>query len=288
MADPANAQDPERWQPFEPRAYRLVNSVAFLPDDRAMIVALFTRQVFAHRGQRDTASAPELGLFLAQREGTGWSEPELLSVSGRFADYEPALAPDGSLLVFNSKRPWPDGRVPTRNDLWFAERTGSSWGTPRPIDGINSFDLEESYPTITRDRSLLFVRGPTREGTDEFDLYETQMMPNGSFSPAARVSVSTDRFGEGDPWVHPDREYLIFTRWDPAAGWQQTCDLYIAFRAGPGWTVPVPLTEINTPAPDYAAAVSPDGEWLYYRAGGPFLRRPLAPLLQAARARSSQ
>ena len=70
---------------------------------------------------------------------------------------------------------------------------------------------------------------------------------------------------------------MIFTRWDHRAGWQQTCDLYISFRGTIGWTVPVPLTELNTPQPDYAAALSPDDRWLYYRAGDSTNASHLAP-----------
>jgi hypothetical protein len=69
-------------------------------------------------------------------------------------------------------------------------------------------------------------------------------------------------------------------------GWQQTCDLYISFRGTIGWTIPVPLTELNTSTPDYAPALSPDGRWLYYRAGGRYLRRALDPVLDSARART--
>ena len=125
----------EPFRLFAVRPYRLVNSVAFEPDDGTMIVALFHREVLAHRGMRVDSTAPELGLYQTRRLETGWSEPELLPVSGQYSDYEAALTPDGNTLVFNSKRPWPDGRIPDRNDLWLAERGPAGWGAPRPIAG---------------------------------------------------------------------------------------------------------------------------------------------------------
>ena len=45
----------------------------------------------------------------------------------------------------------------------------------------------------------------------------------------------------------------------------------------------VPLDSLNTDGPDYGAAVSPDGEWLYYRANGRFLRTALGPVLEEYR-----
>ena len=277
------AQDTaEPFVPFEARAYRLVNSVAFSADDQTMYFTLFYRDVLAQRGRPDTTAAVT-ALFRSQRRDNGWSEPELMPFSGTWSDYEPALAPDGSLLIFNSKRPQADGRIPTRNDLWMVHRQGDGWSQPRPLQTLNSFDLEESYATIDRERRIVFVKGPVREGGDDFDLYETRLGPSGTVEAPRRLPFSDDRFGEGDPQLAPDGSFLIFTRWDHQIGWQQTCDLYIAFRTGTGWSEPVPLSALNTPRPDYAAALSSDGRWLYYRAGGPLQRRLLAGALAAVR-----
>jgi hypothetical protein len=275
----------EPFQPFQPRAYRLVNGVAFDGSDDRMIFALLNREVLAHRGGPDS-TAPETALFTSTRTPDGWSEPERLPFSGSYPDYEAALSPDGNTLLFNSKRPYPDGRTPTRNDLFLVERRAGVWGTPRPLAAINSFELEESYATMDTARRVVFVRGPLVEGGDDFDLYEFTLSADGVPGEPLGLPFSGPEFGEGDPQLARDGSFLIFTRRDHRVGWQQTCDLYISFRGTVGWTIPVPLTEINTPSPDYAAAISPDGRWLYYRAGGRYQRRLLAPVLDSARART--
>jgi hypothetical protein len=275
----------EAFRPFEQRAYRLVNSITFEPDDQAMFVTLFYGEALAHRGRPDSTAA-ELGLFRTSRLGTGWGEPELLPFSGSYSDYEPALSPDGSVLLFNSKRPYPDGRVPEHNDLWMAERADGVWGEARPLASVNSFDREESYPTIDRYSRVVYVRGPTSPDLDDYDLYETSLLPDGSTAEPQRLPFSDGRFGEGDPQLARDGTFLIFTRWDRELGWQASCDLYVAFRRGDAWSEPVPLTDLNTPGADFAAALSSDERWLYYRAGGRLVRRPLAPVIASARARS--
>lgn len=278
-------QAPEEFQPFQARAYRLVNGPAFDGSENVMLFALLNREVLAHRGRPDS-TAPETGLYVASRSGGAWSEPSLLPFSGSYADYEPALSIDGTTLLFNSKRPYPDGRTPTRNDLYMVERRDGMWGQPRPIPGINSFELEESYGTMDSARRVVFVRGPTREGTDDFDLYEFTLRADGSASEPMNLPFSGEEFGEGDPLLARDGSYLIFTRWDYRVGWQQTCDLWISFRGTVGWTIPVPLVELNTTSPDYAATLSPDGQWLYYRTAGRYLRRAIGPVLDSARART--
>jgi hypothetical protein len=282
----AASQAADVFQPFEQRAYRLVNGVAFDGNEQTLLFALLHREVLAHRGRPDTA-APETGIYTSQRAPNGsWTEPALAPFSGAFADYEPALAVDGSFLLFNSKRPYADGRIPTRNDLFIVERRAGAWSAPQPLPLVNSFDLEESYATIDSAQRVIFVRGPSTEGTDDFDLYEFTFRADGSISEPSGLPFSGPEFGEGDPQLARDGSFVIFTRWNHQVGWQQTCDLYLSFRTTHGWTIPVPLLELNTSAPDYAAALSPDGRWLYYRSGARYLRRPLQPVLDSALART--
>jgi hypothetical protein len=271
----------EPFRPFAVRAYNLINGVAFDGNDDAMIFALLNREVLAHRGRPDT-TAPVTGLYSSRRTGEGWSEPELLPFSNGHVDYEPALATDGSFMLFNSKRPYPDGRTPSRNDLFIVERRDGSWGAARPVPQVNSFDLEESYPTIDSARRVIFVRGPVVEGGDDFDLYEFTLGADGTPTMPVGLPFSRPEFGEGDPQLARNGSFVIFTRWDHRVGWQQTCDLWISFRGSVGWTEPVPLVELNTPQPDYSPALSRDGRWLYYRAGGRYQRRLLAPVVAAA------
>lgn len=280
----AAVQQGTSFVPFEPRAYRLINSVAFSSDDSTMYFALLNREVLEHRDVPD-AAAPETGIFSARRTAEGWTEPEILSFSGVFDDYEPTLTADDTLMVFNSRRPYPDGRTPERNDLWMVARDAEGWGTPARIDAISTFASEESYGTLTADRTLIFLRGrPAPSDEVSYDLYEARMI-DGRFAAPTRHPVSTDRWGEGDPWVAPDGSYLIFTRWDESIGWTETVDLYIAFNNEGRWSTPVALDELNTDRADYGAAVSADGEWLYYRANSRFQRVLLAPVLQEYRSR---
>jgi Tol biopolymer transport system component len=260
-----------------------VNAVAFSPDGREIFAALLHREA---QGVDSASGAPEVSLYHSVRtEAGGWSAPTLMPFSGRFEDYEPAVAPDGSMLVFNSRRPHDDGRTSRHNDLWVVRREGAGWGAPRMIRELSTFDADESYATLTRDGRIIFHVWRALGGSrGRSDLYEARLR-DGRFQAPTRLPLSTDDLAEGDPWVAPDGSYLVFTRWPQEGDWQTTCDLYIAFADGVRWTSAVPLTELNTPGPDYAVTVSPDGERVFYRAGNEYIERPFAPVLAAARAR---
>ena len=271
------AQTPEPFRPFEPHAYRLVNSIAFSPAGSEMYFALYAREVRAHRGE-SPEGAPEVGLYRSTRGGSNWSEPEIVSFTGSYHTYEPTISPDGTLMVFNSSRPYPDGRMPERNDLWMSERTNGEWGSPRRIAEISTFDAEESYGALAGDGTLVFLKQVEVAGGSSYDLYQSRYI-DGHFEAATRHPVSSDRWGEGDPWLSPDGRTLIFTRWDDEVGWAETVDLYIATRDADGWSEPEPLTELNTEGADFGVAASPDGRWLYYKNGPTFMRVDLESAL---------
>lgn len=69
-----------------------------------------------------------------------WSKPQIAPFFGRWLDLEPAMAPDGSFLVFASNRPADGGGKPldgkfnrktfpgNGGNLWRVDRIGDTWG----------------------------------------------------------------------------------------------------------------------------------------------------------------
>lgn len=280
----ASAQAPEPFRPFEAPAYRLVNSIAFSPSGSEMYFALFDREVRTHRGE-SSEGAPEVGLYRSTRGASGWSAPELVPLTESYHTYEPTITPDGALMVFNSIRPYPDGRMPERNDLWLSERTDGAWAAPRRITELSTFEGEESYGALAGDGTLVFMKEVRSADGSHYDLYESRLQA-GRFSPPTRHPVSSDRWGEGDPWLSPDGRMLIFTRWDDEIGWSETVDLYIATRGADGWSEPQPLGALNTDGADFGVASSPDGRWLYYKTGANFWRVDMESIVGAFRSPS--
>lgn len=44
-------------------------------------------------------------ILVSHADGAGWTRPRITAFSGRWRDLEPAMAPDGSRLIFASSRP---------------------------------------------------------------------------------------------------------------------------------------------------------------------------------------
>lgn len=278
---PVFAQEP--FPPFDRDEYPIVNSVAFSADGDELFFALLYHSYLENRGL-SIEGAPETAMFSLRRDGEVWSDPELMSFSGQYDDYEPTLSADGQLIVFNSKRPYADGRQPEINDLWMSARgDDGEWGTPMRVQPITSFLNEESYASLSSDNQLVFMQSnEDPSGRVDHDLYYTRVV-DGSFQPARRHPVSSAEFGEGDPWLARDGSYLIYTRWDDDIGWGDSVDLYASFYHGETWSEPVALATLNTPAAEFGVAVSADEQWLHYYRDYEILTVPLQPILERYR-----
>src|ERR1700761_1654541 len=61
-----------------------------------------------------------------------WTEPAIASFSGKYKDFNPFMAPDGSKLFFISNRPGP-GKTTPDGDIWMVSKRGQGWGEPENI-----------------------------------------------------------------------------------------------------------------------------------------------------------
>lgn len=85
-------------------------------------------------------------IYVSHRAGSRYQAPQAVAFSkGVISDYDPAVAPDGSFIVFSSDRP------PTpqnHSGLFVAFRTGDGWRRPEPL-GVYGYEARLSPDTHT-------------------------------------------------------------------------------------------------------------------------------------------
>ncbi len=186
-------------------------------------------------------------------------------------DESPSLAPDGSLLLFSSRRDVPGwGPVRPGNNLWMVERTSGGWSRPVPLPGeVNRPRLDggRGAPERSETGPLLLADGTLLYATDEeaewgSDLYMAERRGDRFVSPQ-RLRISSTGH-ESHPALSPDGRFLVFQsiRDRRAPG---ELDLYVSERTWYGWGPPRLLPPpINTPDNDGAPSFSPDGRFLFF------------------------
>jgi hypothetical protein len=222
--------------------------------------------------------ARERTILVSHRVGESWSEPEIAPFSGVWGDSAPAMAPDGSFLLFVSNRPASAGGAaldgewgyPTRlqfagrgGNLWRVDRRGDSWSDPvRLPDAINRGSAVFE-PWIVADGSLYFMDAhlPGR-----FRLYRSQYAA-GVYQDPVPLPFGDGTWSDVDTTVAPDESFLVLasTR-PPVAPDTQTHGLFIAFRRGDTWGDLVYLGAAISPvgADQIQPRLGPDHRMLYF------------------------
>lgn len=219
------------------------------------------------------ANSKDYFIMESHRLKGGWSSPEVAPFSGRWRDLEPALAPDGSYMIFASSRPLPGSDTPPDGswggqphpgkggNLWRVDRKGKGWGEPKRLpDTVNrSFNIFS--PTIAANGDLYFMEA-AGEGL-HFRLFMSALK-DGVYQPPVPLPFTAGEYGGVDAAVAPDESYLVFSSNRPPAPTGQS-DLFIVFRKDGVWGEPQHLPDsINAFAPAYESHLSSDGQTLYF------------------------
>jgi Tol biopolymer transport system component len=216
------------------------------------------------------SNAEQSVILVSRREANGqWETPQVAPFSGEWNDMEPAMAPDGSFLVFVSDRPDGEARKPVEGffngkpqkggRLWRVARNGEHWSAPVLLPTAVNTGTSIFAPSVANDGSLYFMT--TDAVTGRFRLYRSQFR-SGGYESAIALPFSDGSVSDVDPAVAPDESFLIFGSGRNKA---RGMDLFVAFRQGDGWSRPVYLgDDVSSPLSDAEPRLSADGSELYF------------------------
>ena len=268
-ACPAQAAGPEIFARSVISLPVSVAAPAFTPDGRT---------VYFHRKEGEQRT-----IYVSSKIGEIWSAPVVASFAEQWINIEPAIAPDGSYMIFASNRPverngkvldgnWGNKAEPGRGgNLWRMDRAGSGWSPPRRLPAEINQGSSVFAPAVSGDGTLLFMK-PGVDG--RFHLFEAY--PRGSGYDVQPLPFSNDGDGisDYDPAIGKDGSYLLFcsTR-DQAQG----SAIYIAFRKADGaWSTPQRLPEALNSASDVTELrLSPDETRIYFAHDNSIWSEPL-------------
>ena len=215
-------------------------------------------------------------IVVAHRRGDSWTVPEVLPFSGRWADSDPAMAPDGSHMVFVSNRPaaepgaeldgewgYPERKVQKGlgANLWRVDRRGDGWGpATRLPDSVNR-GTAVFEPSIVADGSLFFMDAHV---PGRFRFYRSQYESGGYLAPEP-LPFSDGTWSDWDATVAPDESFMVFASDRPPVVDTHGDHLFIVFRDGGAWRRIAHLGAINdAQAGSVKPRLGPDHHTLYF------------------------
>ncbi|MET3651253.1 TolB family protein [Dyella japonica] len=228
-------------------------SPVFSPDER---ITVFSR-----------GEGVDRHLYISERTSKDWTAAAPAPFSGHWMDLEPAMAPDGSYLVFVSNRPAHDGgaaldgyfngkpRPGRGGNLWRVSRMAHGWGAPQRLPDVINDGTSVFSPAVAADGSVYFMKPDPVSG--KFRLYLSRRK-EGQYQAASPLSFSDGTAGDYDPAVAPDQSFVVFSSSRPPSTTSGSA-LFIAFATAQGWGPPQPLGILGI-----EARLSPDLATLYY------------------------
>jgi len=139
-------------------------------------------------------------------------------LNSRVSDFAPSLAPDGSFMVFNSKR-----HGQKYQDIYISHYQKGSWSEPEPMRTLNS-PYNDETPYVSMDGTLI-IFASDRDGSFEmprnsqgqvkvsFDLYWSRKVKEQWTRPVKLAGSVNTIFHERMPSLSPDGNTIYFTRW---------------------------------------------------------------------------
>ncbi|HTD95009.1 MAG TPA: hypothetical protein VK644_14385 [Chitinophagaceae bacterium] len=192
-----------------------------------------------------------------------WSEPSIVSFSGKYIDIDPFVTADGNTIYFSSNRPVHEGDTARSDmDIWKTDRMRTGWGKPVHLgEAINS-PTDEYYPTLT-DAGVLYFGSARSGGRGSSDIYRSAPV-NGDFITAENIgTVINTPDNEYEPFIAPDESYLIFMATIPTG--LKNADLFISYHRGKTWSVPEMINNgVNSPAIDWGPKITRDKKYLIF------------------------
>jgi len=196
-----------------------------------------------------------------------WTEPKLISFTGKHRDIEPFLSSDGLKLYFSSNRPMHDSIATSKDyDIWYVERSNlkSEWSAPKNLGAPVNTTNNEFYPSLTKTGNIYYTSdGSKSVGKD--DIFFSKWENNKYLEPTT-LGLNINSAGyEFNAFISPDEKFLIFTGYNRTEG-LGSGDLYISYKDKNGdWEKAKNMgTEVNSPLMDYCPFYDSKTGTLYF------------------------
>ena len=203
-------------------------------------------------------------LVYQEFNGRSFNSPETIPFDTIYNYSDPYVNSKGDHMIFMANIPYriSQDSVTSNFQLWQSHQVNKKWGKPEIV-----FPTAGSvgYPWRAKDSTLFFSMMPL-DGSGKSNIYYAPYNNKKYSAPRALPdNVNSKNRFEGDAYISPDKDFLIFVGFDRSDS-QGYSDLYITFRIGENqWTDPKSLgSNINSAGYDGSPYVTDDGRFLLF------------------------
>jgi len=213
-----------------------------------------------------------------------WCAPVPLNKINNFGQVNdliggPSISYDGNTLFFFASFDGGKGQ----EDIYYSEREGDGWSTPKNIGAPINTSGYEGFPSISSDgKRLYFVRDAEKSSIKNeqnkyeycFKIYYSEKGDDGKWGNPLPLPYPINIECEKSPRIMSDNKTLIFASY--RKGGKGGFDIYLTKLSDDGeWSYPVNLAFLNTAESDQFVSASASGDVMYYYSKGDIYTIPV-------------
>ncbi|MCH2022519.1 MAG: OmpA family protein [Saprospiraceae bacterium] len=185
------------------------------------------------------------------------------NINSKYREYFPSITLEDELVYTVLFGKGNDAQ----EDLYISKKEGEVWSPGSGIQNVNTIDNEGAQCISADGKLLVFTVCNRREDYGSCDLYFSRKINNKWTTPKNIGSPVNSKDWESQPSITANGNAIFFVR--GGAKGQGNKDLYITrLKHDNTWTVPEPITELNTLDNESSPCIHPDGKTLYFSSDG--------------------
>lgn len=209
-------------------------------------------------------------IMVTKRINGVWQEPIVAEFARdtMFFFAEPVLSIDGNKIFFLSTKPRTNETAKagwSNQNIWVAERKpDDNWDNAKPLpDNIN--ELEEFYPSITKDGTLYFCRTDAKSKVSQ--ILRSKLVNETYQDPIVLPAPINEKGTIFNACIAPDDSYLIGCVSErDSSNMKRVTYMLFFHNSDDTWSKGIDLVkELNLPCPNaISISISPDGKYLFF------------------------
>ncbi|MCB9234189.1 MAG: PD40 domain-containing protein [Bacteroidia bacterium] len=220
-------------------------------------------------GIADSREPFEAQINLVPEMMNGVAEPLPENINSPYDEIMPVLSPDGEWLYFDRKDHPDNTPGPENDDIWVSHREADGWGDPRKMPApLNNKGHNFVSAVAGNGNTLLLANIYLPDGASAYGVSISRRIEGGWSDPEAqKINQFYNKNKFGEYFLSNDEKVMILAiqRIDSYGA----KDLYVSFREGDHWTVPLHMgPEINSANTEMGPTLAPDGKTLYFSSNG--------------------